>query len=117
MQSNEMLTLTTAALEDMKARDVCVLDVSRLTSITDHMVIASGTSGRHVRSIADKLIEKAKAAGHTPLGVEGTETGEWVLVDLDDVVVHVMQPKVRDFYKLEKLWDMGSSQAADAGTA
>lgn len=107
-----MVTLAVAALEDLKARDVRVLDVRELTAITDYMIVASGTSARHVRSIAERLVEKAKAAGRAPIGVEGADQAEWVLVDLDDVVVHVMQPRVRDFYKLENLWDMGAGDSA-----
>jgi ribosome-associated protein len=92
------------ALEDLKARDTVVLDVRRLTSIADSMIIASGTSDRHVRSLAENVVEKCKQRGHAPLGIEGLKEGEWVLVDLDEIVVHVMQPRVRDFYNLEKLW-------------
>jgi len=94
-----------AALEDMKAVNVKVLDVRRLTDITDTMVIASGTSDRHVRSVAERVIEKAKAAGFRAFGIEGERDGEWVLVDLPDVLVHIMLPRVREFYGLEKLWD------------
>ena len=94
------------ALEDLKAVDLKVLDVSELTSITDIMVIASGTSDRHVRALAENVVEKAKAFGQRPIGVEGEREGEWVLVDLQDILVHVMLPRVRDFYQLEKLWDM-----------
>ena len=97
--------LVTGALEDLKAQDVKVFDVTGLTTITDKMIIASGTSDRHVKALADKVVDTAKAHDHAPLGVEGA--GEWVLVDLGDVVVHVMQPRVRDFYNLEKLWDTG----------
>jgi ribosome-associated protein len=93
------------ALEDMKAVNVKVLDVRGLTDITDTMVIASGTSDRHVRSVADRVIEKAREAGARPFGVEGERDGEWVLVDLPDVLVHIMLPRVREFYGLEKLWD------------
>ncbi len=113
MQSEELLKLATAALEDLKASDVRILDVAGLTSITDYMVIASGRSDRHVRSIAERVVELSRAAGQPPLGIEGMDAGEWVLVDLQDVVVHIMQPRLRDFYKLENLWDMGQ---AGAGT-
>ncbi len=92
------------ALDDLKARDVVVLDVRGLTSIADSMVIASGTSDRHVRSLAENVVEKCKESGQRPLGIEGIKDGEWVLVDLQDIVVHVMLPRVRDFYNLEKLW-------------
>ncbi len=93
------------ALEDMKAANIKVLDVRPLTDITDTMVIASGTSDRHVRSVADRVIEKAKAAGFRPFGIEGERDGEWVLVDLPDVLVHIMLPRIREFYGLERLWD------------
>ena len=93
------------ALEDMKAANIKVFDVRPLTDITDTMVIASGTSDRHVRSVADRVIEKAKEAGFRPFGIEGEREGEWVLVDLPDVLVHIMMPRVREFYGLEKLWD------------
>jgi ribosome-associated protein len=76
------------------------------------MVVASGTSDRHVKSIADRLVQRASEAGCKPLGIEGTGSGEWVLVDLADVVVHIMQPKAREFYKLESLWDMGAAATA-----
>ena len=85
-----------------------MLDVRQLTSIADYMIVASGTSDRHVRSIADRLVQQAEAGSCRPLGVEGIGSGEWVLVDLADVVVHIMQPRARDFYKLESLWDMGA---------
>lgn len=97
--------LVADALEELKARNVRVMDVSRLTSIMDTMVVATGTSDRHVRALADKVVEAAKAAGFAPLGTEGAEQGEWVLVDLGDLVLHIMLPQVRDLYQLEKLWD------------
>jgi ribosome-associated protein len=100
----------TSALEDMKAVNVRVLDVRGLTDIADTMIIASGNSDRHVRSIAERVVEKAKAAGSRPLGTEGARDGEWVLVDLQDILVHVMLPRVREFYGLERLWEGGPVQ-------
>jgi ribosome-associated protein len=97
--------LVLAALEDMKAVNVKLLDVRGQTDITDAMIVASGNSDRHVRSIADRVIEKAREAGRRPMGVEGTRDSEWVLVDLQDVLVHVMLPRVREFYAIEQLWE------------
>jgi len=116
-RASPLQTLVTAALDDMKAANVRVLDVRGLTDIVDTMVIASGNSDRHVRSIAERVVEKAKAAGFRPLGTEGARDGEWVLVDLQDVLVHVMLPRVREFYGLEHLWDGGPAQAAVAAPA
>src|SRR6202050_5169537 len=104
----------TTALDDMKAVNVRVLDVRGLTDIADTMVIASGNSDRHVRSIAERVVESAKAAGFRPLGTEGARDGEWVLVDLQDILVHVMLPRVREFYGLEHLWDNGIAAPAPA---
>jgi ribosome-associated protein len=91
-------------IEDMKARDVVVIDVTGKSTVTDTLVICSGNSKRHVSSIAANLIKESKLAGHPPLSVEGKESGEWVLVDLGNMVAHVMQDDTRDFYQLEKLW-------------
>ena len=113
MQSDELLKLAQTSLEDMKARDLRVLDVRGLTSVTDYLLIASGTSDRHVRSMAQALVKSAKQAGLSPLGVEGQESGEWVLVDQVAVVVHVMQPRTREFYKLEDLWAVGNDMATN----
>jgi ribosome-associated protein len=99
-------TVVIDALADMKALDVKFLDVRGLTDIADFMVIASGTSDRHVRSVAQRVVEKAKEAGFRPHGVEGQQDGDWVLIDLNEMIVHVMLPRVREFYGLEKLWDM-----------
>ncbi|MDH3525940.1 MAG: ribosome silencing factor [Gammaproteobacteria bacterium] len=95
------------ALEDLKGVDIKVIDVSELTSITDRMVVVSGTSTRHVKALADNVALKAKQAGNPALGVEGAAAAEWILIDLGDVVVHVMLPAVREFYALEKLWSVG----------
>jgi ribosome-associated protein len=98
------------ALDEMKAVNVKVLAVTKLTDITDTMIIASGNSDRHVRSIADRVVEHAKKAGFRPMGVEGERDGEWVLVDMGDVIVHIMLPKVREFYRLESLWDVSAAR-------
>lgn len=111
---DELLAIVITALEDLKGVDIRVIDVRDLTSITDRMVVASGTSTRHVKALADNVALKAKQQGYTPLGVEGEQTAEWVLLDLGDVVVHVMLPETRTFYGLEKLWSVGSRNNADA---
>jgi ribosome-associated protein len=98
--------IAVAALEDVKGQDIKVLDVMKLTTITDTMIICTGTSNRHVKSLADSVIQSAKDSGYRPIGVEGLEQGEWVLVDLGGVVVHAMQVQARAFYQLEKLWDV-----------
>ena len=101
---DRLLNIVTDAIDDMKGVDMTVIDVRDMTSITDHMVIVSGTSSRHVKAVAENVEVNAKQGGYTPLGVEGKETAEWVLIDLGDVVVHVMMPATREFYALEKLW-------------
>ena len=101
-----------AALDDMKALEVKVLDVRGLTDVADTMVIASGTSDRHVRSVAKNVVEKTKAAGFRPHGVEGQQDSDWVLIDLHDMIVHVMLPRTREFYGLEKLWDLTATKRA-----
>jgi ribosome-associated protein len=92
------------ALEDAKARDITVLDVRKISDFTDYMVIATGTSNRHVQSTADKVVDALRAHGVRTVGVEGGKTGDWVLIDFGDVVTHVMREEIRDFYNLEKLW-------------
>jgi len=109
MNSKKLSELVVAALDDVKANDIVTLDVRNMTSVTDYMVVASGTSNRHVKALIDGVAEKARAAGHRPIGIEGEEGGEWVLLDLQDTLVHVMLPKVREFYNLEKLWSLGES--------
>jgi ribosome-associated protein len=99
-----LAALAVNALEDLKGQNITVLDVMKLTTVTDTMIICTGTSNRHVKSLAQNVAEDAKHAGYQPLGIEGTEQGEWVLVDLGGVVVHVMQSQARAFYQLEKLW-------------
>ncbi|MBT8445521.1 MAG: ribosome silencing factor [Gammaproteobacteria bacterium] len=116
--ANTLLELVTAALEDGKAINIQVIDVHKQTTITDYMVIASGGSARQVKALAERVVESAKKNGTQPLGVEGTDTAEWVLIDLGDVVVHAMQPLTREFYQLEKLWThTAESASAGRGTA
>ena len=109
MNSKQLCTLIVDVLDDTKAQDIITLDVRDMTTVTDYMIVASGTSNRHVLALIDNVAEKAKEAGHRPIGVEGEEGGEWVLLDLQDALVHVMLPKVREFYNLEKLWSLGLS--------
>ena len=105
LTTNQLEQLVVSSLEDFKATDTLVIDVSGKNPLTERMVIASGNSTRHVKSMAENLIVKSKAAGNPPLGVEGMSEGEWVLVDLNDVIVHLMLPQTRAFYNLEKLWE------------
>lgn len=100
----ELLQLITDSMEDVKAMDIQTHHVESITSITDYMVIASGRSARQVKAIADKITEKAKQEGHKPLGVEGEQQAEWILIDFGDVIAHIMQPPTRAYYQLEKLW-------------
>jgi ribosome-associated protein len=104
MQSSELLALVLSVLDEGKGVDIRVIDVRGKTSITDYMIVASGNSDRHVKALSDRVAEKSKERGVQPLGVEGQGAGEWVLVDLADVIVHVMKPQIREFYQLEKLW-------------
>lgn len=113
MQDNAILSIATEALEEVKGLDLVTLHVADRTSVTDYMLIASGTSERHVRALAGNVVQHAKRAGVTPLGIEGERGGEWVLVDLGDVIVHVMLPSARDFYQLEKLWSIERHESVD----
>jgi len=115
MQLEQLKDLVLTTLEDMKARDVVLMDVRGKTAVTDYMVVASGTSDRHVKAIAETVAYRAKDAGEPPLGTEGVNEGEWALIDLNGVVVHVMLPKVRDFYALERLWSAPSAARAAGG--
>lgn len=118
MRLNKLLKIAVAALDDIKARDITVLDVRKLTDLYDTLIIASADSNRQVKALAHHVRDKLKEAGAPILGTEGEETGEWVLVDAGDVVVHVMQPAVRAYYNLEELWTppqrAGRSKAATA---
>ncbi|HEU5282578.1 MAG TPA: ribosome silencing factor [Burkholderiales bacterium] len=104
MQIEEIRDTAVAALEEIKARDIVVLDVRKLTSLFDYLIVASGESARQTKALARNVHDQVKSAGGSVIGVEGEQTGEWVLVDLGGVVVHVMQPAVRDYYSLEQLW-------------
>ncbi|MEE7546564.1 ribosome silencing factor [Xanthomonas sp. Kuri4-1] len=110
-----LLATVREALEELKAKDAVEIDVRGKSSVADYMVVASGTSTRHVKSIADEVVRFAKRLDVMPLGVEGEREAEWVLVDLGDVIVHVMLPRVREFYALERLWTVGDQPPADAG--
>jgi ribosome-associated protein len=114
--SGEALTdLVIDALEELKGVNTVTLDVQELTNMMDYLVLCSGTSNRHVKSLAENVARTAKAAGNPPIGIEGEDAGEWVLVDLGDVVVHVMLPATRDFYDLERLWE-AAPESAPEGT-
>ena len=104
MQVEELKTAVVAALEEIKARDIVVLDVTKLTSLFDYMIVASADSSRQTKALARNVHDRIKAAGGSVIGTEGEQTGEWVLVDVGDIVVHIMQPGVREYYNLEQLW-------------
>ena len=114
MRIDQVVALAQTALEDMKAKDIVLLDVQGKSSVTDYMLVASGTYHRHVNSISQEVLDKAKEAGVTLLGTEGQNAGDWVLVDLGDVVVHVMMPDARSFYDLERLWGVDAVRAAES---
>ena len=110
---DDLLQTVRAALEELKAKDAVEIDVRGKSSVTDFMVVASGTSTRHVKSIANEVVVFAKKLDIMPLGVEGEREAEWVLVDLGDVVVHVMLPRVREYYALERLWTVGDQPPSE----
>lgn len=114
MNADQLATLVNTALEDIKAQNIVTLDVGGMTSIADRIVVASGTSARHVKSIADRVVERVKEAGVRPLGIEGDAQTDWVLVDLGDVIVHVMTPATRQYYDLEKLWSVSPRARAES---
>jgi len=114
MRPDHRKKIAVTALEDIKARDITVLDVRKLTSLYDTLIVASGDSARQVKALAQNVRDKLKEAGAQIIGVEGEETGEWVLVDAGDVVVHVMQPAVRAYYNLEELWTPPTRRPARA---
>ena len=110
----DLTRLIVDALEDLKALDIRIVDVRGQTAVTDWLVIASGTSSRHVKSLADHVAQEMKVKhGIVTLGSEGADAAEWVLVDFDSVVLHVMQPPIREFYDLERLWDRRSRGLAE----
>lgn len=115
MQIDALKTIVMEALEDLKAKDIAALDVSRLTSVTDWMVVASGTSTRHVSALADSVVTAVKEVGIQPIGIEGENGSDWVLVDIGELVVHVMLPATRDLYDLERLWADLPTDAAPTG--
>jgi len=120
MEIEKLTELVIEALEDVKAQDIHVMDVRDITTIADYMIIASGNSNRQVKALAQNVTEQCKKKGIVPLGTEGEEKAEWVLVDLADIIVHIMQPAIRDFYQLEKLWapqDDESSEDQAQGTS
>ena len=112
MNTEELAKVVVKTLDDNKAIEIKVLDVSELTNITDRMIICSATSTRHAKTLADKVVRQSKEFGLRPLGVEGEDQAEWILIDLQDVIVHIMLPETRDFYSLEKLWSMAETARA-----
>ena len=113
-EGDRLLEIVIAALQDIKGVDIRVIDVRGLTAITDRMVIVSGTSSRHIKALAENVVLEAKQHGFAALGVEGEDSTGWILVDLTDVVVHIMMPEIREFYALEKLWSVGDRDNASA---
>ena len=115
MNSTQVIDMAVSTLEDMKGIDLTVIDIVGKSSIADAMIVVTGTSQRHVRSLAESVRLSAKEADHPPLGVEGGDSSDWVLVDLGDVIVHVMTDEKREFYSLEKLWSVGPDEQSSLG--
>jgi|SRR5690554_1538581 len=115
LATEQLLALVIDTMDESKAKNILEIDVRDKTSITDHMVIASATSGRHVKALANAVLEKVKEQGHKPLGSEGLANGEWALIDLGEVVVHIMQEETRKFYDLERLWQGAEQSRAEQG--
>ena len=113
MDSDALKELVVDALDDIKGQEIVALDVKGQTDIADFMVVATGNTPRQVKALVDSVLVKVKATGEPVVGVEGQDTGGWVLVDLADVIVHVMLPQVRDFYDLERLWSIGTKKPED----
>jgi len=107
MNSEQLIALATEALDALKGVEIVSIDIAEKSSIADAMIVATGTSKRHVRSLAESVRQSSKQAGHAPLGFEGGDSSDWILVDLGDVIVHVLTQEKRDFYALEKLWSVG----------
>ena len=113
MNAEELRDFVITTLDDMKGREISCLYVSQITTVTDYMIVVTGTSSRHVKSLADDVAKKVKDAGNTVIGMEGQKQGEWVLIDLGDVLVHVMMEEVRKLYDLESLWGMKPSESEE----
>jgi ribosome-associated protein len=116
LSAQQLHQLVLSTLEEFKAVDIKSVDVTGLSPLTDHFVVASGNSTRHVKSMADKLVQVAKANGVQPLGVEGEREAQWILVDLNDIIVHLMLPQARAFYNIEKLWEVSKEQRSGSGS-
>ena len=113
VSDTDLLQCVTSLLDDYKARDVQVIDVRGISSLSDYVILATGTSTRHLQAVAENLVVGLKRAGYQPLGVEGQRDSDWVLVDADDVIVHLMLAQAREFYNLEKLWDVPRARSAE----
>lgn len=113
--SHVLRDLIVEALDDLKGKDIVTLDVRNISGVTDYMVVCSGTSSRHVKSLADNVWVEAKKQGYTPLGMEGQQSSDWILVDFGDVVAHVMMPDARQFYDLERLWQVPAGGPQSGG--